>query len=144
MLVKSEHVERAVAEVSAGAGRSEHVAEVVGGFMRRQPMIGHYVQAHRTELGSVEGVVLALLHAHVVARCVEVARGRVLRPVSAADLDAAAKAGRPALASTEPELDGYLEGNVVKDDPTLGKVRDQALSLLRLVARAILDQLGGT
>ena len=140
MLVKSEHVERVVTEVSAGAGRSEHVAEVVGAFMRRQPMIGHYVQAHRTELGSVEGVVLALLHAHVLARCVEVARGRVLRPVTAADLDAAAKPERPALAAAEPELEGYLDGNIVKDDPTLGKVREQALTLLRLVARAILDQ----
>jgi hypothetical protein len=134
--VSSEQVARIVSEVSAGAQDPQHVASVVGAFMRRQPMIGHYLQSFQRELG-LEGVVLTLLHAHVVARCVEVAAGRSLRIATPQELDAAANATG---ALGEPELEGYIDGNISKDDPTLGPGRDVAVRLLRLVARTLLEQ----
>jgi hypothetical protein len=137
MTIKSEQVERAVAEVSQGAGDPQHVATVVGAFMRRQPMVGHYVQSFQRELG-LEGVVLALLHAHVVARCVEIAAGRSLRKLGAPDLDAASRSTVP-LADSDPELERYLTGNITVEDPTLGPHREAALRILRLVARAFVQ-----
>jgi hypothetical protein len=139
MTIKSEQVERAVAEVSSGAGDPQHVATVVGTFLRRQPLVGHYVQSFQRELG-LEGVVLALLHAHVVARCVEIAGGRPLRKLSAPDLDAASRAAEP-LAELEPELERYLVGNITVEDATLGPHREAALRILRLVGRAFAQQL---
>jgi hypothetical protein len=135
--VKAEHVERVVAEVSSGSEDPQRVASLVGGFMAEQPMIGHYVSSYSNDLG-LEGVVLTLLHAHVLARCVEVAAGRRLRAVQAPDLDAAARSSRT-LAEEEPLLDGYLESNVPENDATLGKHRAAALRVLRLVARALVE-----
>lgn len=139
VLVKETDVARVVAETSAGAEDPNHVASVVGAFIQRQPMVGHYVSAHASDL-SLEGTVLALLHASVVARAVEVASGRRLPAIGAAQLDAATKA--PALdtfAKDEPELEAYLQGNVVEEDPTLGgKRRPTALRLLRIAAVALL------
>src|SRR5438874_1620835 len=45
-------------------------------FIQIQPTVGHYVSAHSNELG-LEGVVLTLLHASVLARAVDLAQ---LRP----------------------------------------------------------------
>ena len=142
MTVSEEHVARVVQEVSAGAEDPQHVASLVGAFMQIQPTVGHYVSAHSNELG-LEGVVLTLLHAAVMARAVEVALGRRLRAVRFEDLDGAAKSNATpeALAAAEPELAGYLEGNLDRKDPTLadGK-RDVALRVLAVVARAYLEQ----
>ncbi len=137
MKVAAEHVARAVAEVSQGSEDPQRVASLVGAFMQVQPMIGHYVSSYARELG-LEGVVLALLHAHVVARCVEIAAGRPLRAVQAPELDAAARA--PRIADEQPEIAGYLEGNIPADDATLGAHRDTALRVLGIVARALHDQ----
>lgn len=143
MKVTSEHVAEVVAEVSSGAEDPQHVAQVVGAFMQRQPLIGHYVSAHNRELG-LEGVVLTLLHASVLTRAVEVARGRPMPALKARDLDLAAKSpgmSEAALAAEEPELFGYLTGNLAADDPTLGGARRPvALELLRIIARALLDR----
>jgi hypothetical protein len=137
--VTADHVARVVAEVSSGSEDPQRVASLVGAFMQEQPMIGHYLSSFSNELG-LEGVVLVLLHAHVLARCVEIAGGRRLRVVQAADLDLAARAARAALAADEPDLDGYLEGNLPAGDATLGDHRDTALGALRVVARALVDQ----
>jgi len=141
--VKEEHVATVVSEVSAGAEDPQHVASLVGAFMQIQPTVGHYVSAHSNELG-LEGVVLTLLHASVMARALEVAQGRRLRAVRFEDLDGAARfvtaTGR-ALGDEEPELAGYLEGNLDPKDPTLGGgKRDVALRLLGVIARAYLGQ----
>jgi hypothetical protein len=139
--VKEQHVATVVKEVSAGAEDPQHVASLVGAFMQIQPTVGHYVSAHSQELG-LEGVVLTLLHASVLARAVELALGRRLRAVRFEDLDVAAKNGgsRP-LVEDEPELAGYLEGNIDPKDPTLGGgKRDVAMRVLAVVARAYLDQ----
>ncbi len=128
-----------VKEVEAGADEPQHVASLVGLFMQVQPTIGHYVSAHSKEL-ALEGVVLTLLHASVMARAVELAMGRRLRPLKFEDLDAATRAneGR-ALADEEPELASYLEGNLDPADPTLGGPRrDVALRVLHTVAQALL------
>lgn len=141
MTVKEQHVATVVKEVSAGAEDPQHVASLVGAFMQIQPTVGHYVSAHSKELG-LEGVVLTLLHAFVMARAVELALGRRLRVVRFEDLDVAAKHGgdRP-LTDDEPELAGYLEGNLDPKDPTLrGGKRDVALRVLAVVARAYLEQ----
>ncbi len=142
MTVSEQHVALVVKEVSAGAEDPLHVASLVGAFMQIQPTVGHYVSAHSNELG-LEGVVLTLLHAAVLARAVEMARGRRRRLVRFEDLDGAAKSGvTPAsLADAEPELAGYLESNLDPKDPTLadGK-RDVALRVLAIVARAYLEQ----
>lgn len=143
MRVHEKHVTEVVTQVSAGAADPQHVSSTIGTFMQRQPMIGHYVQAHTREIG-LEGAVLTLLHASVVARCVELAVGRRLRPLKSADLDRAARApesGEAQLAKEEPELVGYLVGNLPVDDATLGgKRRPVALQLLRVITRALLDQ----
>lgn len=141
MIVKEQHVATVVGEVSAGAEDPQHVASLVGAFMQIQPTIGHYVSAHSNELG-LEGVVLTLLHASVMARAVELALGRRLRAVRFEDLDAAARSGDArTLADDEPELAGYLEGNIAADDATLGgKRRPTAMRVLHVVARALLDQ----
>jgi hypothetical protein len=48
--------------------------------------------------------------------------------------------GRP-LGDEEPELAGYLEGNLDPNDPTLaGGKRDVSLRVLAVIARAYLDQ----
>jgi hypothetical protein len=143
VIVKEQHVAKVVEEVSAGAEDPQHVASLVGAFMQIQPTVGHYVSAHSNELG-LEGVVLTLLHASVMARAVELALGRRMRAVRFEDLDAAARtmngSGR-ALADDEPELAGYLEGNLDPKDPTLGDgKRDVALRVLAVVGRAFLEQ----
>jgi hypothetical protein len=141
--VTAEHVARAVAEVEQGSEDPQHVATLVGAFMQEQPMIGHYVSSFARELG-LEGVVLTLLHAHVVARCVEIAAGRPLRAVVAPELDAAAKAPRGADGRADSpdvaELHAYLDGNIAPDDATLGPHRDTALRVLGIVTRALYDQ----
>jgi hypothetical protein len=141
VIVKEHHVAAVVKEISSGAEDPQHVASLVGLFMQIQPTVGHYVSAHSNELG-LEGVVLTLLHASVLARAVELAQGRRLRAVRFEDLDVAARAGNGTpLADEEPELAGYLEGNIVADDPTLGGARRElALRVLAVVARALLDQ----
>jgi hypothetical protein len=142
VIVSEQHVALVVKEVSAGAEDPQHVASLVGAFMQIQPTVGHYVSAHSNELG-LEGVVLTLLHAAVMARAVEMALGRRLRAVRFDDLDGAAKSGATpeGLASEEPELAGYLEGNLDAKDPTLaGGRRDVALKVLAVVARAYLEQ----
>ncbi len=139
-MVKEQHVATVVKEVSAGAEDPQHVASLVGAFMQVQPTVGHYVSAHSKELG-LEGVVLTLLHASVLARAVELAQGRRLRVVRFDDLDAAARSGDRALADDEPELAAYLDGNLDPADPTLGGgKRDVALRVLAVVARAYLEQ----
>jgi hypothetical protein len=139
--VKEHHVASVVKEVSAGADDPQHVASLVGAFMQIQPTVGHYVSAHSNELG-LEGVVLTLLHAAVMARAVEMALGKRLRAIRFEDLDASAKnGGALPLTDEEPELAGYLEGNLDPKDPTLaGGKRDVALRVLAVVARAYLDQ----
>jgi len=141
VIVKEQHVATVVKEVSAGAEDPQHVASLVGAFMQIQPTVGHYVSAHSNELG-LEGVVLTLLHASVMARAVELALGKRMRAVRFDDLDAAAKSGNGrALADDEPELAGYLEGNLDPKDPTLGGgKRDVALRVLAVVGRAFLEQ----
>ncbi len=138
MKVSEAHVARVVAEASQGASDPNHTASLVGAFMQKQPTIGHYVLSHRAEIGA-EGTVLALLHASVLARCVEVARGKPLRAATARELDGAAKTNT--LAGDEPHLQAYLDGNLSDDDPTLdGARRAVALDLLRTIARALLSQ----
>jgi hypothetical protein len=143
VIVKEQHVAKVVEEVSAGAEDPQHVASLVGAFMQIQPTVGHYVSAHSNELG-LEGVVLTLLHASVMARAVELALGKRMRAVRFEDLDAAARTmtghGR-VFATDEPELAGYLEGNLDPKDPTLGGgKRDVALRVLAVVGRAFLEQ----
>jgi hypothetical protein len=139
-MVSEEQVARVVAEVSAGAGDPQHVSALVGAFMQEQPLVGHYVQSHSKEL-SLEGVVLVLLHASVVARCVELSAGRDLPLLKAKHLDAATRADEKALTAAEPALMSYIHGNVTDEDPTLGGARKKdALNLLYVVARAFLDQ----
>jgi len=142
--VPEKAVAQAVREVSEGADHPQHVAGIVGQFMRRQRMIGHYVQSHMNEI-SAEGTVLVLLHGSVIARACEVAAGRPLKELGSRDLDTAARnapATNEVLAKEEPELMGYLEGNVTNDDPTLGGPRrPRAMALLRVITRALLDQL---
>ncbi len=134
--VLADHVGMAVSEASTGAEDPSHVATVVGGFLQSQPMIGHYIQAHAGEL-SLEGTVLALLHASVVARAMEIATGRSIGPVTPSQLDQATR-NAGTLAAEEPQLFVYLDGNLAADDPTLGGARrDQALELLGTVALAL-------
>ena len=139
MSVSEQQVAQVVAEFSQGAEDDpRHAASIVGGFMQRQPTIGHYVSSHSKELG-LEGVVLTLLHAAVITRCVELVAGRALAPITARDLDAATSAPDE-LATAEPALIAYMEGNIAVEDPTLGGARrDVALQLLRLITRALLD-----
>jgi hypothetical protein len=142
MPIRDDDVEKVVAEISAGAEDPSHVSSVVGAFMQKQPLVGHYVSAHAKEL-SLEGVVLTLLHATVIARCVERASGRRLRVLQAQDLDGASReATVEALGKSEPALHGYLVGNLAEDDPTLGGARrGEAFKLLAIIARAFLDQI---
>ncbi len=137
MPVTDEQVERVLKEISVGADHPQHVASLVGAFMRRQPTVGHYVQSHSSDLG-MEGVVLTLLHASAIVRAVELSQGRALRVLAAADLDRASKAGGEL--KGEKAIETYLSSNLTDDDPTLGgKKRPVVLQLLRLVARASID-----
>jgi len=141
MSVGESEVARAIKEVEQGSEDPQHVATIVGAFMQRQPMIGHYVSSYTGDL-TLEGMVLTLLHASVVARSVELARGRKLKVIDARHLDAAAsgRSGEKELAAEEPELMGYLAGNVTDADPTLGgKRRGRALAVLRVITRALVD-----
>jgi hypothetical protein len=141
MIVGEAELARAVKEVEQGSEDPQHVATVVGAFMQRQPMIGHYVSAYTGDL-TLEGMVLTLLHASVVARAIELKRGRKLKVIDARNLDSAAS-GRSSdkeLTAEEPELMGYLEGNITDSDPTLGgKRRARALAVLRVIVRALID-----
>ena len=140
MIVTEQHVALVVKEISAGAEDPQHVASLVGAFMQLQPTIGHYTSAHSNELG-LEGVVLTLLHASVLSRCIETAAGRRMRAVRYEDLDVAARAGQTPLAEEEPELATYLAGNIPVDDATLGgKKREVAMHLLDVIGRALLDR----
>jgi hypothetical protein len=144
-VVTEDTVSRVVAEVSAGAEDPRHVSALVGAFMQDQPLVGHYVSSHSKEL-TLEGVVLTLLHASVVARCVETHAGRDLRPLKPAELDAAARKkdiDEASLTKSEPALMSYLLGNIPPEDATLGGARrSDALKLLFVLTRAFLDQVG--
>jgi hypothetical protein len=140
MIVREQHVALVVKEISAGAEDPQHVASLVGAFIQVQPTVGHYVSAHSKELG-LEGVVLTLLHAAVLTRCIETAAGRRMRAVRFEDLDVAAKAGQAELADEEPELANYLAGNIAVDDATLGGgKRAVAMQLLGVIGRALLER----
>jgi hypothetical protein len=140
VIVTEQHVAKVVKDISAGAEDPQHVASLVGVFMQVQPTIGHYVSAHSNELG-LEGVVLTLLHAFVLSRCIETAAGRRMRAVRFEDLDVAARPGQRALTEEEPELANYLAGNIAADDATLGGPRRAiALQLLDVVGRALLER----
>ena len=137
MIVNEHHVANVVTEVSAGAEDPQHVASLVGAFMQLQPTVGHYVSAHSNELG-LEGVVLTLLHASVLARAVELARGRRLRLVRFEDLDAAKSGVDAGVARRRRAGAGRLpRGQPHPEDPTIGGgQRDVALRVLAVVAQA--------
>jgi hypothetical protein len=137
--IGSGDVERVVGEISAGADDPNHVASVVGAFMQRQPAIGHYVQGHAREL-TLEGTVMVLLHAAVLARCIEIGRGRKPRALDFRGLDAATQAGAgPDVWKVEPALASYVDSNLAADDPVLGGARRApARDLLAVIARALL------
>lgn len=138
--ISEKQVADVVAEISRGAGDPQHLQATVGAFMRRQPTVGHYVSAHAQELG-MEGVVLTLLHASVIARAIELASGRRLRPAKASDLDQASSAAGAELGREQPALADYLRANVSADDSTLGGKRHLvALELLGIITRAFLSQ----
>ncbi len=141
-MVTEDEVARVVTEVSSGAEDPQHVSALVGAFMQEQPIVGHYVSAHAKEL-SLEGVVLTLLHASVVARCVELHAGRALDPLKPNALDQAARSpakDEATLTKSEPAIMSYLLGNLPEDDATLGGARrQQALALLFVLTRAFLD-----
>ena len=143
-MISEDEVARVVEEVSDGAGDPQHVSALVGAFMQLQPLVGHYVSSHSKEL-SLEGVVLVLLHASVILRCVELHAGRSLRPLKPNELDAAARSDKrdePTLTREEPALMSYLLANVSDDDPTLGGARrKEALSLLFTISRALVDHI---
>src|SRR5947208_4983149 len=102
MKVGEAELARAVKEVEQGSEDPQHVATLVGAFMQRQPMIGHYVSSYTGDL-TLEGMVLTLLHASVVARAVELQHGRKLKVIDARHLDAAASgpSGEKELAKEE-------------------------------------------
>ena len=129
MPIASADVERVVADISAGATDPNHVATVVGELMRRQPAIGHYVQGHAREL-TLEGTVVALLHAAVIVQCIEATSGRRLAGLDFRALDRATRL--PGALDAEPALASYVESNLAPDDPLLGGTR-------RAVVRALLD-----
>jgi hypothetical protein len=143
-MISEDEVAKVVAEVSSGAEDPRHVSALVGAFMQAQPLVGHYVSSHSAEL-SLEGVVLVLLHASVVARCVELHAGRELRALKPNQLDAAARSptrDEKTLLAEEPALMSYLLGNVTDEDATLGGARRrEALNLLYVITRALLDQI---
>jgi hypothetical protein len=139
MRVSEETLAQVVAEVSASHGNPRFVEETVGAFMRRQPIIGNYIAAHHQELG-VEGVVLVLLHAAVIARAVERGAGRKLGALAATHLDAAARdeAGVPGFARAQPAIHDYLGANVAEDATLKDPTRcGHALDILRVVASAL-------
>ena len=137
MVISNEDMERVVKDVSSGAADPNHVAMVVGELMRRQPAIGHYVQGHGKEL-SLEGAVVALLHAAVLVRCVEVNRGRPLPVLDFRALDRATRV--PGALAEEPVLASYIDSNITDDDPMLGGPRRMsARAVLDVIARAILS-----
>lgn len=136
MPISNTDVERVVEDVSEGAADPNHVATLVGELMRRQPAIGHYVQGHAQEL-TLEGTVVVLLHIAVLARCIEVARGRPLRPLDFRALDEAAH--MPGALATEPALASYVDSNLSREDPLLGGTRHAtARALLDVAVRALL------
>lgn len=136
MAIASTDVEQVVAEISEGANDPNHVATVVGELMQRQPAIGHYVQGHATEL-TLEGTVMALLHAAVLVRCIEVDKGRRLPTLDFRALDRATR--MPNALDEEPALASYVESNLADDDPLLGGKRKAVVrNLLGTVAQAAL------
>ncbi len=136
MPISNQDMERVVADVSSGAADPNHMAMVVGELMRRQPAIGHYVQGHGNEL-SLEGAVMTLLHAAVLVRCVEVARGRALPVLNFGALDRATRF--PGALDEEPALASYVDSNLTADDPLLGGARLKSVrAVLDVIARAVL------
>jgi hypothetical protein len=137
MVISNADMERVVADVSSGAADPNHVAMVVGELMRRQPAIGHYVQGHGKEL-SLEGAVVTLLHAAVLARCVEIARGAALPKLDFRALDRATRT--PGALAEQPVLGTYVDSNITAEDPLLGGPRRaSARAVLDVIARALLD-----
>jgi hypothetical protein len=141
MQVSEEVLAQVVSEVSAHHANPRYVEETVGAFMRRQPIVGNYIAAHQRELG-VEGVVLVLLHAAILARAVERLAGRKLGPLDPGRLDLAARrrASDADFRAEQPAVADYLGANVA-DDATLAapERRAEALSLLRVVTLAFAD-----
>jgi hypothetical protein len=143
MLVPEEVLSQVVADVSQSHGNPRFVEETVGAFMRRQPIVGNYVAAHQQELG-VEGVVLVLLHAAVLLRATERAAGRKLGVLQPNHLDVVVRRAAQVsdFAQAEPAIEDYLHANVAEDATLAAPGRkEQALSLLRVVACALCDRI---
>lgn len=142
MLLAEKVLAQVVAEVSAQAANPRYVEEIVGAFMRRQPIAGSFIASHQKELGP-NGVLLVLLHAAIVTRCAERAAGRSLGKLPAPSLDAVSGRARdPAgFDKEQPAVADYLRANVT-DDATLRDAaqRETATYLVRVIALAALDR----
>src|SRR5262245_35380362 len=139
MKIREETIAKVVAEVSKGGGNPRYVEQTVGSFMRQQHIVGNYISAHEGDLG-VEGVVLVLLHASVLLRAVEREAGAPLPVLNPSALDAAAQKPPSAetFAAEQPAIADYLGANVGEDGALAqAKQRNEAMSLLRVVAQAL-------
>ena len=139
MVVSEGVIAGVVKAVSEQPANPNFVQETVGAYMRRQPIVGNYVAAHQSELG-VEGVVLVLLHAAILARAVESELGRNLPQLTAQQLnEVSSRAGdESGFGDEQPAIFDYLVANVA-DDATLKTAAQKArgLYLLRVAALAM-------
>jgi hypothetical protein len=126
-------VAKIVAEVSRQLGNATYVDQRVGEIVQRQPNVMRYIVAYQPELG-VDGVVGALFHTAVLCTCAATQRGRLLPPLTMAELDAGAQRvlldGE--LRRCQPHLLDYLMANVEGAEGAVGDGAAKSVGAVQL------------
>ncbi len=102
-----------VQEASTKMNDAGYSQVMVGSFVQEQPSAAKYISAHATELGGAEGVINAIFHAALIARCYQRANNRSIRAMSFEELDHVADGDREErLKKVQPAIFEYIEANI--------------------------------
>jgi len=113
MPIPESSIAQVVTEASKKMHDPKYISSEVDRFIRGQPAISQLVMAASAEL-TVEGVVMVLFHAALLARSMALATGNAPRLVTARDLEHAGHSTPTveSLAEDEPHLASYVASNV--------------------------------
>ena len=116
MKIPVETVVEVVKEASAKMKDPSYSQVMVGGFVQEQPSAAKYISAHADELGGAEGVINAIFHAALLARCFQRANNRSVRAMTFDELNHVADGNREAtLSQLQPAVLEYIEANIEVD-----------------------------
>ena len=113
MPVQESSIAEVVTEASAKMHDPQYISSEVDRFIGSQPAVSQLVMASSSQL-TVEGVVMVLFHAALIAESISRATGTPIQQVTPDSLGQAASTGSTVedLATDEPHLASYIASNV--------------------------------